>query len=355
MPPEIEDRRESLMASFDAIEAEEARAPQDEIVTEPPAEDTESGSRARDDMGRFAPKAEDIAASAPEAAPAPVDVPAPEPAAPSLTTWKKDFLPLQAKLESGQALTPEEAKKLAGYNVERERQYSTGVSTYKAEAQQAAHLQEAMAEFMPDLQQHNINPAEWIQNLGRAHSTLYKGTPEQKLQMFAKLAQDYGIPLPAVAQAAHGQMDPTATALMAEIQRMKQDFSRVTNWQQQQEQVSIQQELAKFQDTSKYPHFEQVRGEMARLLESGFAQDPETAYIKAVRLNDEAWSAEQGRQAAAQAAKQQASKQAAVAKAKASAGQVRTATPSGAPVTAKATDRRAAIAEAFESADIGRV
>lgn len=347
--------RDALTANIDAAEAgtlgqEPAPAASAPVESGPmPA----TGDRPRDESGRFASK--DPATSptpAPTAAP---QAPEAQPAKPSLTTWRKDMLPLHEKLAQGVPLTAEEAKRLHDYNIERERQYATGVSTYKAEAQQAKQLQDAMSEFIPALQQNGIEPAQWIQNLGRAHTTLVYGSPEQKLQMFARLAQDYNVPLPAIGQAQQGQLDPTVAALMAEIQHLKQNFGQVSTWQQQQEEAALQKELSKFLDTEQYPHFEQVRETMIRLLETGFAQDPDSAYKAAVRMDEQAWTAEQARQAAA-ATVQPAAKAAAVQKAKASAASVRTATPSGAVTNAGGQkDRRSLLAEQFETAGGGRV
>ena len=341
------DRRQDLADLFDAAESGEDIA---EVAT-----------RARDENGRFAPKAADKVETpvvAPVAAAPVVTEPAAPvvaaPVAPALTTWRKEYLPIQEKLAKGESLNPDEAKKLAEYNVERERQYSTGISTYKGEAAQAKQLTEAMSEFMPLLQQHNMNPATWIQNLGRAHAILVLGKPEQRIQMFAKLAQDYNIPLGAVAPAQQGQMDPVMLQLMQELQNTKQEISGITSWRKQQEDQIAQQEVAKFQDATKYPYFQQVRETMIELLQSGLAQNPEQAYAKATRLNDDVWSAEQQRLAASTTTT--VHRQAAVGKAKAAGTQVRSAAPSGAPTGNAAKDRRSALAQAFEQADTtGRV
>ena len=351
-PPSI---RDTLLSSIETLEVATPPADAPPLDTGDTA-DQIAAARARDDQGRFAPKEGDPApAAAPIVTAAPVAAPA-EPVKPSLTTWRKEYLPIQQKLADGLALTPDEARKLAQYNVERESQYSTGVSTYKAEAQQARHLQEAVNEFMPALQANNINPAQWIQNLGRAHHTLALGTPEQKLSMFANLAREYGVPLPAITQQQQGQLDPTVAVLMAELANVKQGVNHFTNWRQQQEEAAVQQEISKFSDTNQYPHFEQVRQSMIQLLESGVARNPDEAYTKAVRLDDNAWSDSQARQAATSTATQQASKATAIAKAKASSVQVRTATPSStATAQAPQKDRRSAIEAAFEAADTGRV
>lgn len=346
---EPESRRDSLMAQFDAAET---ASPAPEVQAS-----TETGERARDEHGRFAPKAGEQAPAPAQAAnvPAPTEAPTAAPEPMTLTTWRKEYLPIQQKLATGQPLTAEEAQKLAAYNVQREKEYSTGISTYKGEAQKAKEFTEAMAEFMPTLQQHGLNPAQWIQNLGRAHHTLALGSPEQKLAMFTQLAKEYGVPLAAVQQAQEGQVDPLAMQLMHELQAVQQRVQGVVSWREQQEQQAIQQELSKFSDASKYPHFEQVRESMAQLLERGVAQTPDEAYVKAVRLDDTLFEAEQARQATAQAQATAASRQAAVNKAKGAAVSVRSATPSGTTQTGSAKDRRSALAEAFDSADAGRV
>lgn len=357
---EPESRRDTLVANFEAADA--GTLGQESVANTTHTGEVQDGGdqRARDQSGRFAPKPAD-AAPAPFVAALPVpaqtgtQAAAPVVEAPQLTTWRKEYLPIQQKLAAGQPLTLEEAQKLAAYNVQREKEYSTGVSTYKAEAQQAAQFTQAMAEFMPTLQQHNLNPAQWIQNLGRAHHTLALGSPEQKLQMFTQLAKDYGVPLAAVQQAQGGQVDPLAMQLMNQLQQVQQNVQGITSWREHQEQQALQQELSKFSDTARYPHFEQVRESMAQLLERGVAQNPDEAYAKAVRLDDGLFTAEQSRQAAATVATSAASRQAAVAKAKGAAVSVRTATPSGATTSGAPKDRRGALAEAFDAADAGRV
>lgn len=334
-----ESRRDMLAASFDNIET----------PTEQPIKSAED--RARDDQGRFAAKEQEPV----KAEIAPETPQEQQMTQRELTTWRKEYRPIQDKLGRGEALTADEARKLYEYNFEREKQYASGVAAFKGEAEQARELTSVMNEFMPILQQNNIQPATWIKNLGNAHRTLVMGSPEQKLQMFSHLAQEYGIPLAAVGQAQQGQVDPVAMQLMQELQMIKQQVSGVTNWREQQEQAAVHQELAKFGDTSKYPHFEQVRGDMALLLEAGRAQDLDDAYAKAVRLSDDAWKAEQDRIAQTTMQSQQQAKAVSVAKAKASGGQVKSATPSTMIPVPTAKDRRGALMEAFDSVEPGRV
>ena len=321
-------RRDDLAAMFDKAEAGEP------IIDRP-----------RDEAGKFVQKVKEPEPKVEVKAEPKVETPVETPK-PTLSTWRKEYLPLQEKLDRGESLTAEEAKKLAAYNVEREKQYTSGISTYKGEAAQAKQYVDAMQEFLPILQQHNINPSQWIQNLGRAHQTLAMGRPEQKLQMFAKLAQDYGIPLGAITQSQNGQVDPVSLQLMQEIQNLKQGLTGITSWRQQQEEQLLAREVAKFSDASQYPHFEQVRETMIQLLESGVAQDPDEAYRKAVRLDDSIQPAAPTPQPA------QNTQRVAVGKAKAAAGQVKSAAPRSTTNPAMAAkDRRSALAASFEAAD----
>lgn len=363
--------RDALAANIDAAENGTLGQVQEAPPIETATDDQTAIDRARDDRGRFAPQSTDRAGGknlnnegdpvTGDAQPTAADQAAQQ-TLQRPTTWKKDYLPIWDKLATGQPLTAEEAKKLAEYSNQREKEFATGVSTYKAEAVKAQELQKALEPFMPDLQQNNINPAHWIANLGNAHRALAMGSPEQKVQMFTQLVKDYGVDLNGLLQhlgvgaEQAGQVAPVVNQLMNKIQQLEQGVNTVTSWREQQEQERIQAALSKFEDTEKYPHYQQVRGTMAQLLESGLAQDLDTAYAKAVRMVDDVWQQEQERLAQAQAAaQQQASKAAAVAKAKATAVSPRSTTPSGAVTNAGPKDRRSMLAEAMDSAASGRV
>lgn len=360
MPDAQNTLRETLEANMDAATAGTLNAAPDAPVIEstpavPDAPADPVDGKTRDDQGRFA--APNPVAATP--APAPADVPA-EPAASTPppdrpTTWKKEFLPIWDKLATGAPLDADESRKLAAYSQQREREFATGVSTYRAEAQNAAALRAAIDPFVPTLQKHNIDPSQWITNLGNAHQALALGSPQQKIQMFATLAQQYGVPLSAITQGATGQLDPVVPQLMQQIQSLTEQVNAVAGRHAQQDQQAVHQQIAKFGDAEKYPHFEQVRGDMAQLLETGLAQDLDGAYAKAVRMNDATWAAEQARQAPLSPPVPAPSAPAAVAKAKAAAGSVRSVTPSGATSAVDPSDRRSTLVSRFDAMMSGRV
>ena len=266
-----------------------------------------------------------------------------KPAIPRPTTWKKEYLPIWDKLTTGQQLSPEEALKLAEYSNQRESEYKKGVSTYKQEADNAKSLVEAIAPFMPELQQQNIHPAAWINNLGRAHMILSKAPYEQRIQLFHRLAQDYGIQLGESVAPTQQYQDPQSYALNQQLAALQNEVQQVRGWKEQQEQARLMGEIERVRSNAeKFPHFEVVREDMAQLLERGLAQDLESAYAKAVRMNDEVFKLEQER--LLDQVKKEASKAQQVAKAKAAAVSPKSVTPSGVVNKVDSKDRRSLIA-----------
>jgi len=272
------------------------------------------------------------------------------------STWKKEYVQIWDKMEKGEQISKEDFTKFAEYANQRESEYKKGVSTYKAEADRARGYEEAIAPFVSELQAQGITPAAWINNLGRAHMTLVKAPYEQKVEMFQRLAADYGIQLNGEGQfAAPPQVDAYTQQLMNQLNMVNQEVSSIKGRFAQEENQRLMNEIQKYQsDTANYPHFDVVREEMAQLLELGKAQNLETAYKKAVRLNDDVWALEQDR--LLNHAKQQASKAQQVQKAKAAAVSPKSVTPSGKvsdPGDKK--DRRSLIAEQLGEAMSSRV
>jgi hypothetical protein len=269
------------------------------------------------------------------------------------TTWKKEYKEIWDKMEKGEQINRDDFVKFAQYANQRESEYQRGVSTYKAEADEAKQLKEAIIPFVPELQKQGINPATWINNLGRAHMVLSSAPQEQKVQMFQKLASDYGIQLNNMGQVQ--QLDPYAQQLMSQLQSVNQEVSVIKSRFAQEENNRLMGEIESFKSGGNAPHFELVREEMAQLLELGKAQDLKTAYKLAVRINDEAWALEQEKLISG--AKQQASKANQVAKAKAAAVSPRSVTPSGQSTNGTdKKDRRSIIADQLNSGALsGRV
>ena len=269
------------------------------------------------------------------------------------STWKKEYVQIWDKMEKGEQISKEDFNKFAEYANQRESEYKKGVSTYKAEADRAKAYEEAVGPYAQDLQKRGIKPEQYISNLARADQILTHAPMEQKVQIFQRLAQEYGVQLNGNGQMQ--QFDPYTQQLMNQLNMVNQEVSSIKGRFAQEENQRLMTEIEKYRsDVEKYPHFDVVREEMAQLLELGKAQDLETAYKKAVRMNDDVWELEQER--LLNTAKQQASKAQQVAKAKAAAVSPKSVTPSGRVIEpGDKKDRRSLIAEQMGEAMSRRV
>jgi hypothetical protein len=354
------DRREMLEAALeDVLEPQDEGKPVEEEHEEVQAEVSQD-EPVRDEKGRFVAKEEtpteeasveniaedEVATEQSEESNAEVDIPKP-------TTWKKDLLPLWDKIAKGETLSKEESKKHLEYLNQRENEFKKGVSVYKAEAERAKVLEEAINPFIPELQAQGIHPAAWISNLGRAHMMLTKAPYEQKVQMFHRLAQDYGVNL----NQSNEPVAPTdayTQQLMQQLYQVNQEVSTIKSRFEQEEQSRLAGEIERVRSNKeRFPHFDMVREEMAQLLELGKAPDLETAYTKAVRLNDEVWAMEQERLLTD--AKKQASQAQQVARAKATAVSPKSVTPNGTQAKVEAKDRRSLLMAQMTEAESGRL
>ena len=361
-----EDRREMLEAALDQAEEGTLEAPiekeievnDDPIQAEKETDSTESNDR--DEKGRFKPKTEETSSQddpveetelVAEASDVPDEVKAQRP-----TTWKKEYVEIWDKMEKGEPLKKEDFSKFAEYANQREAEYKRGVSAYKAEADNARQLTQAIGPFVPELQAQNIHPVAWINNLGRAHMILSKAPYQEKVQMFHRLAQDYGIQLnqDSLQMPEQAYVDPYQQQLMQQLQATQQQVQQLSAIRDQEENARLTSEISRVSSNKeRFPHFEMVREDMAQLLERGLAQDLETAYAKAVRMNDEAYKLEQDK--LLKSAGSQASKAQQVAKAKATAVSPRSATPSGQVSKVDAKDRRSMLMASLSDAEGGRV
>lgn len=351
-------------------------APQVEAPAEPPkgADNTPADSseqkgsgrtagRARDEKGRLLPGPADPAA---KAEPAPKAAPLAVPAAPAAplppkvqrpSTWKKEHWESFDKLAA-------ENPALAAYINQREGEYANGVSTYKREWDSAKPLIDAMAPFMPILQQHGIQPAQWIQNLGNAHRMLAMGSPQEKAQRFAQLAREYGVPLDQVfVQGPDGKLYVNQNLQAAPQQQQAQSQIRPEDIDARIEQRLLDRQSAleisaMERDSEKYPHFSEVRETMAGLLQAGLADGLDDAYQAALRhpRHAQLFEAIQEQNRQADEHRQAEEKRKAAEAARRKTASVRSATPTspGASATGKEA-LRTTIAAAFDAKVGGRV
>lgn len=356
--------RETIEQAVEQHVPESAPAPSASPSAEatPPSEPspaTPASERARDDKGRFVEKKDEPAAAQaqPAIAPAAPQVPAkPLPARPS--SWKKDYEADWAKLDP----------RLAEYILQREGEYAKGVSTYKQEWESAKPLLEALNPFKESIQSLGLQPAQFVSNLANAHQTLSRGTPEQRLSMFMKLAQDYQVPVQSMfVQGQDGKVyfNPQVQAYQAQqgpaqpqgltpeqVRKLVREEQAATFGQQQIEQFAQAKDS---QGNPAHPYFEKVKAKMALLLDAGEAQDLQDAYRKAIRMDDELWQSEQESQRKADEAARQEAQRKAVAAAKANVVSPKSATPAAQGGNKGNKGLRAQLEDAFDQHTASRV
>jgi hypothetical protein len=339
-----------LEAALDQAEEGTLEAPEEKEI-EVNDDPVEAENVDRDEQGRFTAKDEPESSILEKVEP---EEPVEEVKRP--TTWKKEYRDVWDKMQEGKPLDKEEFVKFAEYANQREAEYKRGVSAYKAEADNARQLTEAIGPFIPELQAQNIHPVAWINNLGRAHMVLSKAPYAEKVQMFHRLAQDYGIQLnqDGIQMPEQQYVDPYQQQLMQQLQATQQQVHQLSAIREQEENARLNQEINRVSsDKERFPHFDMVREDMAQLLERGLAQNLETAYAKAVRMNDEAYKLETDR--LLKSTSMQASKAQQVARAKATAISPRSSTPSGQVSKGDAKDRRSLLMASLADAEGGRV
>ncbi len=337
--------RDTLTASIEQHREEvpEAVAPVTEAAPAAPVTETaeqkagRTAGRPRDEKGRLLPGKPEVAAPAAPVQAAPVTAEsAPQPV-PRPSSWEKGMWPIWDKLNAGVALDAKEARQLAEYNVKREGQFATGVSTYKSIAESAKPLLEAIQPFQADIEKYGLQAPQLIHSFMTAHRTLSLGSPQEKLQLYANLAQQYGIPLQALYdQNAQQQYlstphTPTPQAQAPQVS----DEQKFEAYLAKRELNQTVESMAK--DKEKYPFFQYVRGTMAQLLETGEATDLNDAYQKSLDHPDHAVFSTVQQQQQAQAAEQQrvAAGQATARVARANTVSPKTATPAAAAPTGK--------------------
>lgn len=351
---------ESLSAAWDATVAKQ----------EAQGGDKGAGERVRDGSGKFVKKDEpaartDDAATTATAAAAQAErfgIKRPD-------SWKKELWPIWDKLDAGQPLTREEQKQFLEYIPHRETEYQKGVSTYKTEWDRAKPLIDAVAPYQPFLQQANLKPEQFVAALAQSDQALRYGTPQQKMETFIRLAQDYQVPLQELfVKGEDGQVYFNQNYLRQHAQQAQPSQTGLTKQDvammlaQERLVASVQQfQTAKDKDGSLlYPHFNEVKQTMDGLLRSGLATDLQGAYDAALRMpqHQALYEAQQTAKRDAEAAAKKAEEAATAERARLKTVSTRTSTPAGPVNTPKGNGREAianALSEAYDRHVGGRI
>lgn len=165
-------------------------------------------------------------------------------------------------------------------------------------------FQQVVAPYAAMIQAGGGDPVKYTQTLYQTAYRLQAGTPAQKQETWAGLARDFGIPIDAatvahlirsanvpieaLAQALDGKgapQVPQATINPDEIIRQAEEraYQRMVQAQQQNQQAQLHREAQTFGADKEF--FEDIREDMADLLDRGRAKTLEEAYNRALLMH----------------------------------------------------------------------
>ncbi len=243
----------------------------------------------RDEGGRFAPKAEKAAAEPKPAAEPVTDEPVveakedPKPESPVTIPTELQRLGIRKEAAAAIAKDPVVMQEF----LRRSEEMHKGLETYREKALIGDNFQRALAPYMQNIQAAGVEPVAAMQALFNADAMLRGGNQQQKVQMLHQLARDYGIDIQQAAQTPQQQQtfDPQVFGLQQKLTQMEQWIQQQNQAREQQETQSLNSEITRFASQPDKVFFEEVRNDMAGLLQAGMAADLNDAYEKACYAN----------------------------------------------------------------------
>lgn len=269
--------QDEVRAAFEEYESD-SEPPQDTPTDS--AEPEGTPSRVRDEKGRFA-SAEAQAADKlqPEVDPQPE----PQPEQQQWTkdeppkSWSKDALPHWEKI-------PPEAR---AEIIRREEAAVQGVRQLHEKYAPVESFITGLSPFIQEARQSGVVPEQYIGGVLNSEKILRTAPLPQKFEELVRIADQYGIPLRDIIDKSVGQevlgKVPQAQPQQAQLPpELLQQFNQMQDFMKTMQETNIRNEI---QNTvAKKPHYEQVRGTMADLIEKGLATNLEEAYDKACWL-----------------------------------------------------------------------
>ena len=206
-------------------------------------------------------------------------------------TWSPEKAPTSwsPKVREQWGKLPEDVRKEI---VRREEASVQGVRKLQEEFQPVRQFAEQLSPFIQEARQLGADPTQYIANVMVAERQLRSQDPNEKFNALLNIADTYGIPL---RQYIGGGQAPaqSAPAVPAAVQ---QELQAMRQWREQEQAQQLQNQIEEFSKGAEF--FEDVRIEMAGLLDSGAAKDLKEAYEKAIWINPEVREVMLARQAA---------------------------------------------------------
>lgn len=165
----------------------------------------------------------------------------------------------------------------------REEAVEKGFEGYKTNAEAGVKFKEALQPYMATINQFGVAPEQAVQHLFNADHQLRYGNAAQKVEMAVKIFQDYGIdPNQVFHRLQNGapQLPPELAPVYQQLTSTQQQLQQLIAANQEREMATYQGEIERSKQNK--PHFDEVRDEMAKLLQAGLVSNLDDAYDRAV-------------------------------------------------------------------------
>jgi hypothetical protein len=254
----------------------------EQINTRGQETEEQAEQRLRDEKGRFAKKSEE---NPPEIPVEPTETLPEEPKVITEPSVSPELQKLGLRKEEAEAISANPVAMQAF--IRRSEEMHKGLEQYKEKAQFADVIGQVLSPYMHTIQAAGVHPAQAVQHLFAADHALRYGNQQQKLDMMHKIARDYGIDISQAQEysASQPQVDPQVDQLKSELQQMRSWIQQQNQAREWQERQQLDSEIERFKSDPSHIYFEQVRGDMAGLLQAGLASDLKDAYEKAIYAN----------------------------------------------------------------------
>lgn len=171
--------------------------------------------------------------------------------------------------------------------LKREEDFHKGIEQYKAKAAFGDTLYREIAPYEAMIRSQGSTPEISVRNLLGVAYQLSTGTPQQKQQVISNIANMYGVPMGSAEE--QPAVDPTVYALQKEILDLKTKYEQDYNLRQSSTTSSLSNEIETFKSDPSNIFFDNVREDMAALLQTGRANSLKDAYDKACRMNPDVY------------------------------------------------------------------
>lgn len=204
---------------------------------------------------------------------------APEGDAPG--TWNPEKAPTSwsPKIREKWGQLPEDVRKEI---VRREEASVVGVRKLQEEFQPVRQFAERLTPVIQEARALGQDPGQYITNLAIAERGLRDNDPNQKFNALLNIADQYGIPLRQYLGGEAPKVQPQQATVPPAVQ---QELEAIRKWREEQENNNLLSQVAAFSQGKEF--FEDVREQMANLLDSGVAKDLQEAYDTACWANPE--------------------------------------------------------------------